>query len=85
MDDLDIIRHEPGSSPGLEPGMSPAAPPAARQLPRAAEPDHGLCSPAVDRGRAAQGRGAAGLMSYDIQIFRESAAGLRSPRPGCRV
>ena len=34
--------------------------------------------PSDFRGPPDPGRGAAGLMSYDIQIFRESAAGLQS-------
>ncbi|CAL8393992.1 unnamed protein product [Boreogadus saida] len=71
MEDLDIIRHD--IQPGLQPGQRPG------------------CSPAENRGRAARESRPRTFAIFresrprTFAIFREFAAGLRSPRPGCRV
>ena len=91
MEDLDIIRHDiqpgrmhPGLQPGLQHGLQPGRWPGCRARDRA-------CIPAENRGRAAcESRpGSFAIFRENrpqtFAIFRESLAGLRSPRPGCRV
>ena len=71
MEDLDIIRHD--IQPGLQPGLQPGRRPGCRARDRA-------CIPAENRGREA--RDFRDLPRKSAGDFRESAAGLRSPRPG---
>ncbi|CAL8388006.1 unnamed protein product [Boreogadus saida] len=77
MEDLDIIRHDiqPGRmQSGLQPGRRPGCRARDRALQSGREP--GLGGPlAIFRESRPR----------TFAIFRESAAGLRSPRPGCRV